>query len=257
MLYDRTENECALDVLFSQQETGTQTDALTIPLTFLIHFSARDVEMLQKSLQGSFEPFFSPNWYSAPIIAEQVTELKGSSLGEVLRHTLSSYGRGAILPIQGVDFFSCLRQGVFEATQGKVYFHVLGRRNVHELVAANFADSAAVDKLCISDLTPTDFENMFEQTFTVSQQRAVVIAYINAAFGPHTISTFDQWRRGPTAYFLKFFHQLGVEFLNAENGEAEPLARKETEKRIANWFSDKLKSQTETWNSIGWPVIGD
>lgn len=257
MLYDRTENEHALNILFSQQETKTQAAALSSTLIFLIHFSSRDVEMLRKSLRGSFGQFLPANWYSAPVIAKQVAKLGGNSLGDVLRGTLSGSETGAITPIHGKDFFACLRQSVFDATLGKIYFHVLGRRNMHELVAANFIDERSAEDLSISDLTTADFERMFEQTFTVSQQRAVVTAYVDAAFGPHVISTFDQWRRDPMTYFPKHFHRVGIDFIPAGNGEVEPLARKETEKRIANWFSDRLKAQIISWNSTGWPVIED
>lgn len=257
MLYDRTENERALDALFSQQETRTQADALSISLTFLIYFSLRDVEILQKSIQSSFDQFLAPNWYSAPLISEQVQELGGISLGDVLRRSLSGCRTGAIIPIHGADFFTSLRQNTFEAGLGKVHFHVLGRRSMHELAVANFIDERGLDDLSISDLTTVDFERIFEETFVISQQRGVVVAYSDAAFGPHISSTLDQWRRDRENYFPKYFHQVGVDFKVSENREVEPFARMETEKHISNWFSDRLKAQTTAWNSTGWPIIED
>lgn len=255
MLYDRKENELALEALFSKQESKTSPKALSTSLTFLIHFSSRDVEILQKSVQDCFSLFLSPDWYSASNIAKEVGETGGNCLGDVLRKGLADSTTGAMIPVHGEDFFMCLRQSVFEAGLGNVHFSFLGRRSMHELAAVNFCDARASEDLSVSDLTSADFEWLFERSFVISQQRAVVAAYSDALFGPHIPTIFEQWRRDPAVYFPRYFHQVGVDFNVSGSENVEPLARMETEKRISNWFSDRLKAQTSAWNSTGWPII--
>ena len=257
MLYDRTENEQALEAQFARNSAGALPEPLTNQLTFLVHFCAQDVALLRESVQGSINLFLPPNWYEAAVVLEEMGTDSGGSLGDVLRKGLAGSAAGAIIPIHCADFFTCVRQQVFEATLGERHFHILGRLRMHELAGANFLDADRFPTGRISDLTGADFEWLFEQSFSMSQQRAVVTAYVDAMYGGHVPSTFDHWRRDAEVYFPRYFRQFGSDIALSGGADLEPPDRPDTERRIVNWYADKLKAQIASWNNNGWPVLDD
>ena len=255
MIYDRSENEEALLAFFAEQDDSEDVPPLAISLTFLIYFSAIDVAHVQNSAEESFDQFFAPTWYGQQTIAEEHTSFGGTSLGSFLRRKLRTCTTGAIIPIHGSDFFGCVRQGLFEATLGDVRFVVMGRRRAHELAGANFIDAGGFDDKALTDLTSAEFEWLFEQAFTISQQTAVITAFSDAMYSAHIPSTFDYWRIEPQVFLNKYFRQVGVKFEVGNASSLENSQRPDTERHLSSWFSDKLRQQTDEWNLNEWPKL--
>ena len=255
MLYDRSENERALERFFSAQTDLPPLDGLSAPVTYLIHFSPWDVSILRHSAQKLVEAFLPPDWYNADTVAQVAEEMPATSLGGILKRRLQHVTGNIIVPIHAEDFFACERQGVFRVTAGEKAFNLLGRRLMHEVATSNFIDAGHLEDRLLTDLTSADFEWLFERAFTVSQQRSVVTTYSDAVYSAHVPIVFDTWRREPTQTFARYFKQLSFDFESVEATNPEPIERSAKEKQLANWFADRLRAQTRRWTEQGWPEI--
>lgn len=256
MLYDRSENEAAIEDFFLSQESTASPPALTIPLIFIIHFSMRDLRMLRESVQTEFSHFLPPNWYQMEFVEEVAKRLENcNSLGDVLRRMLAQASGAVIIPVLAADFFMMVRQRVFTATEGELHFNVLGRRKAHELAAANFVEVRDFEGQPLMKLGDEDFAWLFQECFLLSQQRGVITSYLDARYGGHYTSTFDNWRKDAGTFFSKFFQQARINTPVQPAGSSESQERIETERKISGWFTEKLALQIDDWTVRGWPLV--
>ncbi|MEL7465968.1 MAG: hypothetical protein AAFN79_17995 [Pseudomonadota bacterium] len=259
MIYQRTANETALKALFGEggaDGIGAPEQA-SAPVLYLIHFSQGDVELMRASLGAAGRRFLPSDWYLAEVVGEDPDAVDAGSLGDMLRRKLAAFPEGAVVPVNGGDFFACARQGAFDATRGAKSFLVLGRRRAHEFAASRFIEIEGNLRRRLADLTREDFEWLFEASFTISQQRALAIAYIDVMFGPHVAVVFDVWRQDPDAFFSRYFSAVGLGALGEPARNREPSDRLQAERKIANWFAEKMTAQIASWNRDGWPVVAD
>ncbi|MDX8349281.1 hypothetical protein SLH49_14940 [Cognatiyoonia sp. IB215446] len=255
MLYNRSDNERALNRLFSEHTDLPQLNLLTVPVTYIIHFSPRDVSILRQSALNLIENFLPPDWYDVGVVAQQMETTPASSLGALLKTRLEAITTSAIIPIHAEDFFACERLGAFQITLGEMGFNVLGRRLMHEIATSNFIDEGRLGHKSLAELTQDDFIWLFERAFTVSQQRSVVTTYSDAIYSAHVPLSFDTWRREPSEAFIRYFRKLSLDFEGAEATNPEPMERSGREKQLANWFADRLRAQASQWNEVGWPEL--